>query len=32
MIAHTCNLQRGELVYVLGDHHIYTNHVDALDE
>ena len=32
MIAHVCGLQGGDLVHTLGDAHIYTNHVDALQE
>lgn len=32
LIAQVCGLQAGELVHVLGDAHVYTNHVDALKE
>jgi thymidylate synthase len=27
-----CNLKPGELVYFLGDAHVYSNHVEALQE
>jgi dihydrofolate reductase/thymidylate synthase len=30
MIAYVCGLKCGELVYVMGDVHIYKNHVDGL--
>ena len=30
MVAHVCNLQLGEFVHVLGDAHVYLNHVEAL--
>uniref|UniRef100_A0A0R3S1W5 Thymidylate synthase n=1 Tax=Elaeophora elaphi TaxID=1147741 RepID=A0A0R3S1W5_9BILA len=32
MIAHVCGLKAGHLCHVLGDAHIYVNHVDALQE
>ncbi len=32
MIAHICDLQPGKFIQVLGDAHIYTNHVDPLKE
>lgn len=32
MIAHICGLRAGYLHHVLGDAHIYINHVDALQE
>lgn len=32
MIAQVCNLEVGELVIVLGDAHIYENHVDQVKE
>ncbi|MCP9263141.1 Thymidylate synthase [Dirofilaria immitis] len=32
MIAHICGLKAGQLYHVLGDAHIYVNHVDALQE
>jgi thymidylate synthase len=32
MIAHVTGMQAGELVHVLGDAHVYLNHVDALEE
>lgn len=30
MLAHICNLKPGELVYTIGDAHIYLNHIDKL--
>ena len=30
MVAHVCGLRLGEFVHVLGDAHVYLNHVDAL--
>ena len=32
LIAHTCNLQPGDLVHTLGDAHVYSNHVEPLKE
>jgi thymidylate synthase len=32
MIAQVCGLQVGEFVHVLGDAHIYLNHVDQVKE
>jgi len=32
MIAQQCDLGVGELVYTIGDAHIYTNHLDQVDE
>ncbi|KAK6112686.1 Thymidylate synthase [Brugia pahangi] len=32
MIAHVCGLKTGHLCHVLGDAHVYVNHVDALQE
>eukprot|EP00124_Ichthyophonus_hoferi_P003015 Ihof_evm5s235 gene=Ihof_evmTU5s235 len=32
MIAHICGLKPGEFIHVLGDAHVYSNHVDALKE
>ena len=32
LIAHTCNLRPGDLVHVLGDAHVYSNHVEPLKE
>ncbi len=32
MIAHVCGLERGEFIHVLGDAHIYNNHVEAIQE
>ncbi|EFO22743.1 thymidylate synthase [Loa loa] len=32
MIAHICGLKAGYLCHVLGDAHVYVNHVDALQE
>lgn len=31
MLAKICSLEVGELVYNIGDAHIYTNHLDAVD-
>ena len=31
MIAHVCNLKCGDFFYVLGDAHVYKNHVQALE-
>lgn len=30
MIAHICDLNAGDLIYTLGDAHIYTNHIEHL--
>ncbi len=30
MIAHVCNLELGEFIHVMGDTHVYLNHIDAL--
>lgn len=30
MIAQVCGLKRGEYIHVLGDYHVYKNHVEAL--
>ena len=32
LIAQVCNLEVGELVIVLGDAHIYENHIDQVKE
>jgi thymidylate synthase len=32
MIAQVCGLRVGEFVHVLGDAHIYTNHVEQVKE
>lgn len=32
MIAHVCDLKPGDFVHTLGDAHVYSNHVDALNE
>jgi thymidylate synthase len=32
MIAQACELEVGELIITLGDAHIYTNHVDQVNE
>lgn len=32
MVAQVCNLRPGELVHVMGDAHVYQNHVDPLKE
>lgn len=31
-VAQVCGLKAGELVHVLGDAHVYANHVDPLKE
>ena len=30
MLAHICDLQPGDFVHVMGDTHVYMNHIDAL--
>lgn len=32
MIAHVCGLKPGDFVHTLGDAHVYSNHVEALQE
>jgi dihydrofolate reductase/thymidylate synthase len=32
MLAQVCGLQRGEFIHVLGDAHIYKNHIEPLKE
>ena len=32
MMAQQCDLEPGELVYTIGDAHIYMNHLDQIDE
>lgn len=32
IIAHVCRLRPGDFVHTLGDAHVYSNHVNALDE
>ena len=32
MLAQVCGLERGEFIHVMGDTHIYSNHVEALKE
>jgi thymidylate synthase len=32
MIAHVCGLECGEFIHTLGDAHIYTNHIDQVNE
>lgn len=32
LIAHCCNLLPGELIHVLGDAHVYSNHVEPLQQ
>ena len=32
MIAHVCNLQVGEFIHVLGDAHVYLDHVEQVKE
>ena len=31
MIAQVCGLKRGEFIHVLGDAHVYQNHVEPLE-
>jgi len=30
MIAHVCDIDAGELIHVMGDAHVYKDHIDAL--
>lgn len=32
MVAHICGLKPGEFIHVLGDAHVYKNHIDSLKE
>ena len=32
MVAHVCGLECGEFIHTLGDAHIYTNHIDQVNE
>ena len=32
LIAHCCNLEAGDLVHTIGDCHIYTTHIEALQQ
>lgn len=32
MIAHVCDLRPGDFIHVIGDAHVYLNHIDALRE
>lgn len=32
MIAHVCGVECGEFIHTLGDAHIYTNHIDQVNE
>jgi thymidylate synthase len=32
MIAHVCGLKPGDFIHVMGDAHVYLNHIDALKE
>lgn len=32
LVAHVCDLKPGDFIHVIGDAHIYCNHIDALKE
>jgi len=32
MLAHICNLKPGKFIHIMGDAHIYTNHIDKIRE
>ncbi len=32
LVAQVCGLRPGELIHVIGDAHVYLNHVEALEE
>lgn len=32
MVAHVCGMRPGDFVHVLGDAHVYKNHVEPLKE
>ncbi|KAI5060259.1 hypothetical protein GOP47_0024679 [Adiantum capillus-veneris] len=32
ILAHVCDLKRGEFIHVLGDAHVYKNHVEPLEQ
>lgn len=32
MVAHVCQLKPGDFVHILGDAHVYLNHIDPLQE
>jgi thymidylate synthase len=32
MIAQVCNLSPGKFIHIIGDAHIYSNHIDAVKE
>ena len=32
LLAQVCGLERGEFIHVLGDAHVYSNHVEPLKE
>lgn len=32
MIAHVCDLELGEFVHTIGDAHVYSNHIEGLEE
>ena len=32
MVAHVCELEVGEFIYTLGDYHIYSNHLQQVEE
>ena len=32
MIAQVCDLKRGEFIHILGDSHVYKNHIEPLNK
>ena len=32
LVAHVCDLEPGEFIYTLGDYHIYSNHLEQVNE